>query len=117
MNNKANFDNIFCFGYGYTCDYLGHEVKKLDGWRLGGTTRDLEKRDNLRKDVGLGRKLGIKTAWASYGADVDKGLLAKLAQFSPPQNVHKNVSLPADDPDTPKPHFTLKKFSDLLKYV
>lgn len=39
---------LFCFGYGYTCDYLGHELGKAGGWRISGTTRDLEKRSLLR---------------------------------------------------------------------
>lgn len=39
---------LFCFGYGYTCDYLGHELLNRGGWRVGGTTRDREKRTALR---------------------------------------------------------------------
>ena len=42
MQNK-----LFCFGYGYTCDYLGHELVGR-GWDLSGTTRDLEKREILK---------------------------------------------------------------------
>lgn len=40
---------LFCFGYGYTCDYLGHALKqkKSQTWTLSGTTRDLEKRNSL----------------------------------------------------------------------
>ena len=38
---------LFCFGYGYSCDYLGYELQRLGGWTLGGTTRDPEKRRNL----------------------------------------------------------------------
>ncbi|MGH1398152.1 MAG: SDR family oxidoreductase [Alphaproteobacteria bacterium] len=38
---------LFCFGYGYTCDYLGHELLSR-GWQVAGTTRDSEKRDDLR---------------------------------------------------------------------
>lgn len=40
--------NIFCFGYGYTCDYLGHELQRLGGWKISGTTRDPEKKESLR---------------------------------------------------------------------
>ncbi len=39
---------LFCFGYGYTCDYLGHELLERDNWSVGGTTRDREKRTALR---------------------------------------------------------------------
>jgi nucleoside-diphosphate-sugar epimerase len=39
---------IFCFGYGYTCDYLGHFLKLQGGWDIAGTTRDPERRDLLR---------------------------------------------------------------------
>lgn len=70
--------------------------------------------DNLKKDVGLGERLGIKTAWASYGADISKEMLARLAEFSPPQNIHKNANLPSDAPDTPKPNWILKEFADIL---
>ncbi len=38
---------LFCFGYGYTCDYLAHEVMER-GWEVSGTTRDLDKRAFLR---------------------------------------------------------------------
>jgi len=39
---------LFCFGYGYTCDYLAHELLHRGGWTIGGTTRDPEKRTFLR---------------------------------------------------------------------
>lgn len=39
---------LFCFGYGYTCDYLAHELMRQGGWTIGGTTRDAEKRTFLR---------------------------------------------------------------------
>lgn len=41
---------LFCFGYGYTCDYLAHELMCRGGWTIGGTTRDLEKRAFLRSN-------------------------------------------------------------------
>lgn len=44
----VNTKKLFCFGYGYTCDYLGHELQKSGDWLLSGTTRDIEKRDALR---------------------------------------------------------------------
>ncbi|MGB4056641.1 MAG: SDR family oxidoreductase [Alphaproteobacteria bacterium] len=39
---------LFCFGYGYSCDYLGHELMERGGWAVGGTTRDKDKRTALR---------------------------------------------------------------------
>jgi len=39
---------LFCFGYGYTCDYLGHELLQQGGWDVAGTTRDIEKRELLK---------------------------------------------------------------------
>lgn len=39
--------NLFCFGYGYTCDYVGHALTQNNNtgetWTLGGTTRSEEK--------------------------------------------------------------------------
>ncbi|MEM6780680.1 MAG: SDR family oxidoreductase [Pseudomonadota bacterium] len=40
--------NLFCFGYGYTCDYLGHALQQAGGWKISGTTRDIEKKEALR---------------------------------------------------------------------
>ena len=39
---------LFCFGYGYTCDYLAHELMQQGGWTVAGTTRDPDKRAFLR---------------------------------------------------------------------
>ncbi len=39
---------LFCFGYGYTCDYLGHTLEQEGGWEIAGTTRDPEKKQELR---------------------------------------------------------------------
>lgn len=41
-------NKLFCFGYGYTCDYLAHALMAQGGWSVGGTTRDPEKRSFLR---------------------------------------------------------------------
>lgn len=49
MNESNKRKRLFCFGYGYTCDYLGHILKQQAGqrWTLSGTTRDSEKRKSL----------------------------------------------------------------------
>jgi FMN phosphatase YigB (HAD superfamily) len=70
--------------------------------------------DNLRKDVGLGNRLKLRSAWAEYGADLPASLLASLALFSPAQNIHKNVYLKASDSDAPRPDVVFQSFSDLL---
>lgn len=49
---------LFCFGYGYTCDYLAHSVMRK-GWSVGGTTRDPDKRAFLRN-------MGIKAHLFDY---------------------------------------------------
>ncbi len=46
LENKEK--HLFCFGYGYSCDHLGQELMRRGGWRISGTTRDLEKREYLR---------------------------------------------------------------------
>jgi len=44
----AQKKRLFCFGYGYTADYLGHALRENDtGWTIGGTTRDDERRQEL----------------------------------------------------------------------
>ncbi len=45
---KALDKHLFCFGYGYSCEYLGYELLKHGGWRVSGTTRDRERRAYLR---------------------------------------------------------------------
>jgi len=52
---------LFCFGYGYTCDYLGFKLMNTGvsqglptSWALAGTTRDAEKKRELTER-------GIKT--------------------------------------------------------
>jgi phosphoglycolate phosphatase-like HAD superfamily hydrolase len=73
--------------------------------------------DNLRKDVKLGQKLGVRTAWAKYGASVKPDLLSRLNLFSPPQNIHKNASMPVGGADTPNPDIVLEKFGDLIEFM
>ncbi len=69
--------------------------------------------DNQRKDVGLGKRLGVRTAWASYGKP-DPTLLARLIEFSPPQNIHKNAALSSSEQETARPDYTLAVFADIL---
>lgn len=39
---------FFCFGYGYSCDYIAHDLMQVGGWSVAGTTRDLEKKEQLK---------------------------------------------------------------------
>jgi hypothetical protein len=41
--------HLFCFGHGYCCDYLGHELIEKEGWKISGTTRDPDKKNILRE--------------------------------------------------------------------
>jgi FMN phosphatase YigB (HAD superfamily) len=70
--------------------------------------------DNLRKDVGLGNRLNVRSAWAEYGTNVSETNLVSLSLFSPPQNIQKNVYIKVDDPSAPRPDLVFKTFSDLL---
>lgn len=40
--------HLFCFGHGYSCDYLTHALMEEGGWRISGTTRDSDKKKALR---------------------------------------------------------------------
>lgn len=43
---------LFCFGYGYCCEYIGHALQQQGNWKILGTTRDPDKRrDLLRRGV------------------------------------------------------------------
>lgn len=39
---------LFCFGYGYTADFLARKLREKGGWTIAGTTRDMVKRQALR---------------------------------------------------------------------
>ena len=46
MSEKNN--RLFCFGYGYTADYLGYALQNSNNaWTIGGTTRDEDRRREL----------------------------------------------------------------------
>ena len=43
-----NRQRLFCFGHGYTADYLSYALQnEEDGWTIGGTTRDVERQREL----------------------------------------------------------------------
>lgn len=39
--------HLFCFGFGYCCEYLVPELLKQGNWSVSGTTRDRDKRRDL----------------------------------------------------------------------
>lgn len=73
--------------------------------------------DNLRKDVGLGRRLGIKSAWARYGTKIDPKVKEALLTFSPEINVHKNVALDPQSENSPTPDVVFDCFSELIPAI
>ncbi len=73
--------------------------------------------DNLRKDVGLGRRLGIHTGWAKYGTVIKDESKQLLLAFSPQNNVAKNVALDPASQDAPQPDFVLESFSDITRAI
>lgn len=72
--------------------------------------------DNQRKDVGLGKRLGVKTAWAKYGKP-DQSLIPKLHAFSPALNIHKNAALSDAEIEGARPDYVLETFADILAIV
>ncbi|MBC7530591.1 MAG: HAD family hydrolase, partial [Oligoflexus sp.] len=70
--------------------------------------------DNLRKDVGLGKRLGVHTGWASYGTEIRPESKDLLLQFSPMGNVAKNVALDPKNSESPQPDFVLNSFTDII---
>jgi len=84
--SKAN--RLFCFGYGYSCDYLGHALGKNGGWSFAGTTRDLEKKDFMKQQ-------GIKPYVFNYHKPLaDPGLFLQGV-------THLIISTPPDDDGDP----------------
>ena len=71
--------------------------------------------DNLRKDVTLGQSLGVKTVWAEYGTVIDPQIKSRLLGFSPEKNIRKNVAIDPADDSSPRPDYTIQKFSEILK--
>lgn len=73
--------------------------------------------DNLRKDVGLGKRLGVHTGWARYGTDVRPEAKDILLSFSPLGNVAKNVALDPKNNESPRPDFVLESFADIIPAI
>lgn len=79
---------LFCFGYGYTCDYLGHDLLKEGGWGIAGSTRDPEKKKELQAR-------GVD----AYIFDYDHPLVDP--QYILSDTTHLLISTPADEDGDP----------------
>ncbi len=80
--------NLFCFGYGYSCDHLGYALNKQGGWNLAGTTRDNDKRRQMKEH-------GIR----SFLFDFDQPLEDPLLFLR--DTTHLLISTPPDDEGDP----------------
>ncbi len=77
-------NKLFCFGYGYTCTFLGEALKKSEeDWILSGTTRTPTKRSRLR-DIGV----------EAYTFDKDKPM--GDPNLSLKDTTHLLISIPPD---------------------
>lgn len=82
-------NHLFCFGYGYSCAHLGRDLlHDNNGWSIYGTTRDLDKKADLRSS-------GIK----SYLFDFDAPLPDPLYMLR--DVTHILISTPPTDNGDP----------------
>ncbi len=84
---------LFCFGYGYSCDYLGHALHKEQEqggeiWSVAGTTRDPEKQEALKAR-------GIEAHLFDYRRSLDNPV--KFLK----DTTHLLISTPPDDEGDP----------------
>ncbi len=76
---------LFCFGYGYTADYLGHALQTNDdGWTIGGTTRDNDRRREL-----LSRRVRARVFDLEHPIEDPKTLFGRFS--------HLLISTPPND--------------------
>ena len=79
---------LFCFGYGYSCDFLGNALRKQDDWKIAGTTRDSDKKALLQQS-------GVKAFIFDYSKPLsDVKLFLK-------DTTHLLISTPPDDEGDP----------------
>jgi len=78
---------MFCFGYGYSCDWLGHELQ-AKGWAMAGTTRDNDKRREMKKH-------GVRAFLFDYDQPLEDPLLFLRG------TTHLLISTPPDDEGDP----------------
>lgn len=73
--------------------------------------------DNVTKDVALGKKLGVVTAWAKYGATHSKKTLKSLQDFAPQDNLAKHSNMHVLEAESPQPDLILESFDEILPVV
>jgi hypothetical protein len=98
---------LFCFGYGYTADYLGYDLQKNDGgWTIGGTTRD----DDRRREL-LSRRIRARIFDAEHPITDPKTLFNRFS--------HILISTPPGDHGDPVFNMHAEDFANLpnLKWV
>lgn len=79
-------NRLFCFGYGYTADYLGHALQNSrDSWTVAGTTRDAARRKEL-----LSRRVRARIFDESTPLDAPETLFSRFTHLliSTPPNDH-----------------------------
>ena len=79
---------LFCFGYGYSCGFLGHALQQAEEWQIAGTTRDPHKRTFMRGQ-------NIKTFLFDYETPLDD------PQHFLKDTTHLLISTPPDDHGDP----------------
>ena len=98
---------LFCFGYGYTADYLGYALQQNEkGWTIGGTTRDEERRREL-----LSRRIRARIF------DYQHPIPDPESRFS--RFTHLLICTPPDDDGDPVFNMHAEEFTNLpnLKWV
>lgn len=94
---------LFCFGYGYTADYLGHALQESEsGWTIAGTTRDDERRKEL-----LNRRVRARIFDASHPIPDPSTLFNRIS--------HLLISTPPNDLGDPVLNLHAEEISRLKK--
>ncbi|MFN3826076.1 MAG: SDR family oxidoreductase [Micavibrio sp.] len=98
--SEAQKKSLFCFGYGYSCDWLVHALKTSGAnWNIAGTTRDPEKRRQMKAH-------GIRAFLFDFEQPLEDPLLFLR------DTTHLLISTPPDDEGDPT--FRMH-FEDILR--
>lgn len=73
--------------------------------------------DNVVKDIMLGKKLGVITAWARYGATHSKKTLRSLQDFAPQDNLARHSNMHELQVEAPQPDIILESFDQILNLI
>lgn len=99
-------NHLFCFGYGYSCSWLGEMLASSSDWMISGTTRDPDKKTFLRSQ-------GIRT----YLFDAENAIPDPLYMMR--DVTHIIISTPPSDDGDPSFLAHAKDITNLpnLKWV